>query len=79
MIIKTKCNEYPCASAELHSDGLHMFREDGSLIAILENPNIVEVTGGEIVIVAERTPTQLDVIEAQVAYTAMMTDTLLEV
>ena len=25
------------------------------------------------------TPTQLDVIEAQVAYTAMMTDTLLEV
>ena len=27
----------------------------------------------------ENTPTQLDVIEAQVAYTAMMTDTLLEV
>lgn len=27
----------------------------------------------------EDTPTQLDIIEAQVAYTAMMTDTLLEV
>ena len=26
-----------------------------------------------------RTPTQLDIIEAQVTYTAMMTDTLLEV
>ena len=28
---------------------------------------------------AEETPTQLDVLEAQVIYTAMMTDTLLEV
>lgn len=27
----------------------------------------------------EETPTQLDIIEAQVTYTAMMTDTLLEV
>lgn len=29
--------------------------------------------------VVEETPSQLDIIEAQVAYTAMMTDTLLEV
>ena len=29
--------------------------------------------------VPEEKPTQLDIIEAQVAYTAMMTDTLLEV
>lgn len=37
---------------------------------------------GEIVVVGEfeqEQPTQLDIIEAQVAYTAMMTDTLLEV
>ena len=31
------------------------------------------------VIDVEETPTQLDIIEAQVSYTAMMTDTLLEV
>lgn len=78
MTVKTKCFAYGCAFAQLHGDGLHMFREDGSLIAVLTNPGIVEVTGGEITVV-EQVPTQLDVIEAQVTYTAMMTDTLLEV
>lgn len=43
---------------------------------------IVECTAEEIKaqeIEPEEHPTQLDIIEAQVAYTAMMTDTLLEV
>lgn len=40
---------------------------------------VVAMTEGEeIIFETENVPTQLDVIEAQVTYTAMMTDTLLE-
>lgn len=39
------------------------------------NGEITEYDDG----VGEESPTQLDIIEAQVTYTAMMTDTLLEV
>lgn len=40
---------------------------------------VVSMTEGEEIEVEENTmPTQLDIIEAQVVYTAMMTDTLLE-
>ena len=41
---------------------------------------VVSMTPGEEIILPEPEPivTQLDIIEAQVAYTAMMTDTLLE-
>ena len=78
MIIKTKDFQYECASAEQHNDGIHLLKENGELKFIL-NAKVVEVIDGEIIMYDDQEPTQLDMIEAQVAYTAMMTDTLLEV
>ena len=50
----------------------------------LEHINEYKYVGGHfvhdpVVVPADTTPSQLDRIEAQIAYTAMMTDTLLEV
>lgn len=68
--------------------------EDGGTVELLEGYVLVEefpegnvteyrYVDGEYIYdplpVAETVPTQLDVIEAQVTYTAMMTNTLLEV
>ena len=46
----------------------------------VENGVVVSMTAGTVpeVVPVEEEPTQLDIIEAQVIYTAMMTDTLLE-
>lgn len=78
MIITTGANIYKCATAEKHADGVHLLDEHGELIVILASPeDIRSVEGGEIVTVEMPKPTQADRIEAQVTYTAMITDTLL--
>ena len=75
---------------EIHHEAVIAIRkrvdESGKMV---ENPVVIvpEFTRKEVVSAAERKipeeaipePTQLDIIEAQVTYTAMMTDTLLEV
>ena len=49
-------------------------------IEIDENNTVISMIEGEEIIIEEPDiPSQLDIIEAQVTYTAMMTDTLLEV
>ena len=71
---------YECARAEQHKDGVHLLNENGSIIVIIASAGDIDaVEGGQIIVVDSPAPTQADRIEAQVAYTAMMTDTLLEV
>lgn len=71
---------FECAGAELHKDGVHIMNEDGSIAMIIASVGDIDsVEDGEITVVEAPEPTQADRIEAQVAYTAMMTDTLLEV
>lgn len=78
MIIKTKNTSYECLRAERHNSNIHLYDEDQRVI-ILDDPVITEVVDGEIVIIEAEEPTQLDRIESQVTYTAIMTDTLQEV
>lgn len=54
---------------EVEVDGVRQYRNAETGV-LMKDEKAVE---------AEREPTQLDIIEAQVAYTAMMTDTLLGV
>lgn len=57
-------------------DGAYRYKLiDGKVVECTE----AEIMAQEKVNLSEEQPTQLDRIEAQVAYTAMMTDTLLEV
>ena len=75
-------HEFEVAKAEQYLDGVHLYNEDDSLFVIIENPHAIDkVEDGEIIVMEqpEPNPSQLDIIEAQVTYTAMMTDTLLEV
>lgn len=79
MIIRMGHRVYECTTAEKYKDGVHLFDENGKLLIILGSPEyITSVEGGEIIVVEEAEPTQLDRIEAQIAFTAMMTNTLLE-
>ena len=81
MIIKYRDLIYECASVEkkdneilIHSG---IFEDDEEIIYQIcgcIDFSEVEMDGGS----WTSAPTQLDIIEAQVAYTAMMTDTLLE-
>lgn len=49
-------------------------------IEVDENNMVISMTEGEEIFIEEPDiPSQLDIIEAQVTYTALMTDTLLEV
>lgn len=74
MIITTSANIYKCTSAERHADGVYLFDENKEIIVILASPeDIRSVEGGEIVTMEMPKPSQLDRIEAQVAYLAMMT------
>ena len=79
-------NSYECVKAVKSNSGIaiHTGRvEDGEEIIyhIYGDINFDEVVleGGTWTQETTETPSQLDVIEAQVTYTAMMTDTLLEV
>ena len=75
MIIKVSdVMQYEVESAIVSGGQIVGTRADGTQVTILGDLANLEVIGGEIV--AE--PTQLDQIEAQAVYTAMMTDTLLE-
>ena len=67
-------------------DGTEVFQEMGATYSEENEEKIKEITyNGEYTVEDDgqpdlaETPTQLDMIEAQVTYTAMMTDTLLEV
>lgn len=79
MIIKTKNTTYECDSAEQYGSNIHLKDKNSPFNIILESPEIIEVIEGEIEIVEPIAPTQLDRIESQVTYTAIMTDTLQEV
>lgn len=82
MKVFTKRGVYECASVEQHLDGHYLLNEDGSIYVRFPQFDFIEkVEDGEIIVVEqpEDVLTQLDIIEAQVTYTAMMTDTLLEV
>lgn len=59
---------------------VEVITDDGPVIEIKEYTmmTVTAMTEGTLPEPAEETPTQLDIIEAQLTYTAMMTDTLLE-
>ncbi len=67
-----------CAGAQQRKDGVYLFDEDGKIIICLDLADILGVENGEIVVVEVAEPTAMEALEAQLAYTAMMTDTLLE-
>lgn len=80
MIVKTYGGAHKCSSAEQRRDGVYLLDADGHIIVIIADPSaVLSVEGGEIMVGSDTTPSQMDRIEAQVAYTAMMTGTLLEV
>lgn len=83
MKITTEFGVCVCERAERHKDGVYLIykNDDGSdSVSVLGNSiEITSVEDGEIVDVESPEATQLDIIEAQLAYTALMTDTLLEV
>ena len=80
MIITTKGGMHQCAFAEQHLDGVHLMDADRRIIVIIADPAaVLTVEGGDIVMGSDIAPSPMDRIEAQVAYTAMMTGTLLEV
>lgn len=85
MIVKVGGFEYTCDSAERTQKAVILTRTsaDGKkLTSTFSGRNIVEtaeVVEGAWEYDALAEPTQTDRIEAQVTYTAMMTDTLLEV
>lgn len=75
MILKiNESLQYEVESAVMADGQIIAVRTDGTNITIGGDLENIEVIGGEIV----SEPTQLDQIEAQVAYTALMTDTLLD-
>ena len=79
MNVVTSSGPHYCARAERHKEGVYLFDENEELIVILESPeDIRAVEDGEIIVMEQPEPTQADRIEAQITYTAMMTDTLLE-
>ena len=72
--------EYECAYAEKTMDAIRMYDEQGNEIGTfggISDFSAYTVQDGELLDISNA-PTQLDQIEAQVTYTAMMTDTLLE-
>ena len=78
------CNPYGDNYAVVPDDMVEAIMETCGYCDIVLNEDgteIVSFTATEIPVLpeAEPEPTQLDMIEAQVTYTAMMTDTLLEV
>ncbi len=80
MQVNTIFGTQECAGAQRRKDGVYLFDEDGKVIICVENAeDILSVTGGEIVVAEAPEPSKTDKLEAQVTYTAMMTDTLLEV
>ncbi len=78
MIVYTEKDVFECASAVQHADGVHLLEDNGDIFLVIAQPERIQrVEGGEIVVEYTPSPTQADRIEAQVTYTAMMTDTLL--
>ena len=81
MIIKIYGEEIKCGAVIKRTDKIIVLDENGSVIR--EDSGITNFDGYAMVegewTDESNTPTQLDQIEAQVVYTAMMTDTLLEV
>ncbi|MBR2927559.1 MAG: hypothetical protein IKC24_00170 [Oscillospiraceae bacterium] len=73
--------EYECASAKKTADSVFLYNENGNEIGAfrgISDMSEYTVEDGEWT-KQEPIPTQLDRVEAQTTYTAMMTDTLLEV
>ena len=92
MIIYTEKDAWECEAAEQYLDGVHLLDADRQIIVVIcDIHRILKVEDGEIKIVENpeindqekivinsiEQPSQIDRIEAQVTYTAMMTDTLL--
>lgn len=80
MIIKIYEEQIECAEVVKTEDKILLFDENGGIIR--EDSGIANFDG-YVMVEGEwtdksNTPSQLDQIEAQVTYTAMMTDTLLE-
>ena len=80
MIIKIYEEQIECAEVIKKDDKIIVIDENGS---VLREDSGITNFGGYVMVEGEWTdksnaPTQLDQIEAQVTYTAMMTDTLLE-
>ena len=79
MKITTIYGEQNCAGAQQRNNGVFLFDENGSVIICIEDAtDILHIDGGEIVVVETPEPTNAEILEAQITYTAMMTDTLLE-
>lgn len=82
-----KCQQFPgCialneeqAAEFLAYNGFVTVTQDGDTVTVEPNVETWEAWKASLPEPAEPEPTQLDLIEAQVTYTAMMTDTLLEV
>lgn len=77
MIIQTKTCDYICDTAEQNENEVSLFIGGEHYITVMIN-NILSVTGGEIMVVKAPEPTQLERLDAQTAYTAMMTNTLMK-
>ena len=67
-----------CTAAQQRKDGVYLFDEEGKIIICLDLADILGVENGEIVVAEVAEPTAMEALEAQIIYTAMMTDTLLE-
>ena len=78
MVMTVYGQEIPCARAEKGADYVRAFDENGMCMFEATKVKSFEgytLDGGEW---SDAAPTQIDCIEAQATYTAMMTDTLLE-
>lgn len=78
MVMMVYGQDIPCARAEKSTDFVRAYDENGECIFEAANVKSFEgytLDGGEW---SEAVPTQIDRIDAQVAYTALMTDTLME-
>ena len=80
MIVKIGGIEYECRTAKAEENKVILYTgkydEDGDeIVSCFYGFRTEDIEGLE----NEVKPTQLDIIEAQITYTAMMTDTLLEV
>lgn len=78
MVMTVYGQEIPCQRAEKGADYVRAFDENG--VCVFEATKVKSFEGYALEVGAwsEAEPTQLDRIEAQTTYTAMMTDTLLE-
>lgn len=77
MVMTVYGQEIPCVRAEEGADFVRAYNEDGACIFEATGIKSFEgytLDGGEW---SESSPTQIDRIEAQCTYTAMMTDTLM--